>query len=185
MRSTARPVAELDRRPLRRAAVVEPVERPLLPAVLPAQERVDAGVVDHTRGCRHAFATLFPAEVRRSQEHIRIATNAAHLPRLRRAPDEQALAVVADDPDRGGDGRTVSLEGSQADVAPVLEITDGIHRIRMSVHRILGQWQVSISRPSSMQPYRSPTMPAWMRSAFGASLLGSKSRRWRCTATSR
>src|SRR5436190_18964886 len=168
-RSSRRWVAELDRRPLRVAPAVEPVERALLPAVLPTQELVDSLVLDHARGRFDPRAAFLAAEVRRSDEHTWIASDTAHLPCLRSAPDEQPLAVVADDPHRRGHLCAVALEGCQADVASALEVSECIHRIPQSVHRILTPWQTSTSKRWSTRPCRSGMTAASMPSVCVAS----------------
>src|SRR5262245_13818180 len=147
-------VAELDRRPLRSATAVEPIEPALLPAVLLTQELVDAGVVGDAGDRFYALTFLLAAEVRRSDEHPWISPDAPHLPSLCAAPHEQPLAIVADDPDWSRHRRAVALERRQADVAAALEITESIHCIRVSVHRILGRWQVSTSKRWSTPPSR-------------------------------
>src|SRR5262249_22630143 len=100
----------------RAALAVQQVDEPLLPAVLVLEQLIEPGIVDDLRTAGDAGATLDAAEVRRRDEHLRIAAQAPYLPRPLPAPDEEPPSVVAHDPHRRRDRRAVPLERRQADV---------------------------------------------------------------------
>src|SRR5260370_7051524 len=144
------------------------LERASLPPVLVAQERDDDGLglgSEHARlrlDMRPEFAA---AIVRGGNEDPGIAPDPLHLPGARDSADEQALTVVADDPDRHRGGGPVAPERREADVALLCEVCEHhglpcIHRIQGSIRCTLFLWERWIATPSSP-----PASPWLMRAA--------------------